>query len=154
MAGIAISDFITFFLPPTGTNWSCGVVEDLKLIARNGRVERKRLLQWGNFMNTLGYVIGLTTLILATANIMLQLPIISVLIPIFQAVLMFTGFPILALSSYDTAFELTDIIENARVELLLPVSERIDGAIYLRIIQIDINSTLLSSLQNNVYAGN
>jgi hypothetical protein len=136
--------------PGSGTNWSCDVVEDVKLLCRNARYERKQLIQWGNFMQALGYVFAISAFLLATINVYLRSPLISLLIAIFLGLILLIQFNHLALNSFDNAFNVADVIDAARCELLLPVDERIDGVFYLRMIQMDLNAALYDWVVQNI----
>jgi len=128
--------------PPSGTNWSCPVEADLRQIARHLRHIRADLNRQADLYEWVGRGIAFIAFMLAILNTVLTVPIIKILLPIFVGITAFADLQEWALVSFDTAFELTTIIDAIRAELLLPVCQRIDGIIFLQTIQMDRNAAL------------
>ena len=128
--------------PPSGTNWSCPLVADLRQIARHLRHIRCDLMRDGDWYDWASWTLGLIAFLLTIINSVLTIPTVKILIPIFVGIVVFADFAEWSIESYDTAFELTAIIDSIRSELLLPVPIRIDGIIYLQQVQTDRNTIL------------
>lgn len=128
--------------PPSGTHWTCAVEMDLKQIARILRHIRAELIRQGDWYSTVGKILGVIAVVLVALNAVMTVAVIKILLVIIVPLIAFAHFGDTAVTSYDTSFEMLNIIDAIRSELLLPVCDRIDGIIFLQTAQMDRNASL------------
>jgi hypothetical protein len=122
-------------LPLGGTNWTCDVVDELLYESRQLRRFRDELNRTGVLYERVGRGFAFLAFILAVINTVEDYPIVILLLPIFVGVAAFFDLQNKSAIKYSAAFQLQDVIDNIRDELLLQVPQRIDGVVFLRTVQ-------------------
>jgi hypothetical protein len=122
-------------VPLGGTNWTCDVVDELLYESRQLRRFRDELTRTAVLSERVGRGFAFLAFILAIINTVEDYPIVIILLPIFVGIVAFFDLQNKAALKYSAAFQLQDIIDNIRDELLLRVPQRIDGVVFLRTVQ-------------------
>lgn len=143
-------------LPPlvdpggNGTSWGCGVEDELKQIANRSYLKYAALLKKGAVLDILGTAMILLVLLLAAINLFIPLPLIRLLLLVVAGIAALINANARAANCYDAAAEYKEISNIIRVELLMPVGERINGLYFLRSIQIAEGAVESDFLRGNL----